>query len=62
MYLYDKNFKSCNNEIKEGIKQWIDLAYSWTDRINRKNGYPKKVNYILNAIFIKIPRIFYTNL
>ena len=32
--LYDKNFKSLKKEIKEDLRSWKDLPYSWINRIN----------------------------
>jgi hypothetical protein len=32
--LYDKNFKSLKKEIKEDLRRWKDLPYSWIGRIN----------------------------
>jgi hypothetical protein len=32
--LYDKNFKSLKKAIKEDIRRWKDLPYSWIGRIN----------------------------
>jgi hypothetical protein len=32
--LYDKNFKSLKKEIKEDLKRWKDLPWSWIGRIN----------------------------
>ena len=32
--LYDKNFKSLMKEIKEDLRRWKDLPYSWIGRIN----------------------------
>jgi hypothetical protein len=32
--LYDKNFKSLKKEIKEDLRRWKDLPFSWSGRIN----------------------------
>jgi hypothetical protein len=32
--LYDKNFKSLKKEIKEDLRRWKDLSWSWIGRIN----------------------------
>ena len=43
--LYDKIFKSLKKEIKEGLRKWKDLLWSWIGCINyRKNGYLAKSN------------------
>jgi hypothetical protein len=32
--LYDKNFKSLKEEIKEDLRRWKDLPCSWISRVN----------------------------
>jgi hypothetical protein len=32
--LYDKNFNSLKKEIKEDLRRWKDLPWSWMGRIN----------------------------
>jgi hypothetical protein len=60
-FLYGKNFKSLNKEIKEGLRRSKDLTCSWIGRINRiKMAILLKAIYRFNAILVKIPIQFVT--
>jgi hypothetical protein len=61
--LYDKDFNSLKKEIENNIRIWKDLPCSWICRINRvKMANTAKEVYRVNAIPIKIPTQFFTNL
>ena len=60
--LYSENYPTLKKEIKEDTKKWKHVPCSWIRRIIIKMAILSKVIYRFNAIPVRVPMTYFTDM